>query len=88
MDIYDFQWSGKVIIKVVSKHNVLPEEVEQVFRNKHFVKRQKNVLLAYGKSISGRYLFVVFQRKGANQLKLITARDMTKKERKLYRRRI
>ena len=84
MDIYDFQWSEKIIVKLISKHNVSPEEVEQVFRNKHFVKKGKNVLYTLGRNDAGRYIAVIFIRTGTSRIRVISARDMIKAERNLY----
>jgi uncharacterized DUF497 family protein len=42
--------------------------------------------LAYGKTNGGRFLLVVWIFKN-RRTKIITARDMTKKERQFYRRR-
>jgi uncharacterized DUF497 family protein len=41
---------------------------------------------AFGQTMSGRYLFVVFRFVTPNTVRVITARDMTEKERRYYRR--
>ena len=42
------------------------------------------VYLAYGKTLAGRYLFTVFIYKRQNTGLIISARDMTLKERRYY----
>ena len=82
-----FLWLDWVIDKISSKHGVEPEEAEEVFFNSpHRVqKTSTSKYLLYGQSNSGRYLFIVFVWVG-HQVKVITARDMTKSERSYFRR--
>jgi uncharacterized DUF497 family protein len=74
----------------ISNHAVSPEEVEQVLFNENDVpvimRGQEGKYLAYGKTDSGRYLFVVWVSK-YRKTRVITARDMTKKEKQFYRKR-
>ena len=75
-------------IEHISRHNVIPEEVEEVCFNdyeKPFVRTgREGVHYVFGQSEAGRYLFLVvrFMRRG--EVKLITARDMNDWERKYY----
>jgi uncharacterized DUF497 family protein len=66
----------------IAKHSVSPEEVEEVFFDDtpHF-RRHGKVFCAFGQTMSGRYLFVVFRFVTPNTVRVITARDMTEKER-------
>lgn len=84
MEIFHFEWSYLVVEKLISKHQLTPDEVEQVFSSKVVVKSHRGVYLALGKSFDGRYLMVVFKKTGRQAIKIITARDMTKSERRLY----
>jgi len=43
-------------------------------------------LIAYGQTVAGRYLFVVFRYLGGGKAKTITAYEMTEKQRRYYRR--
>jgi len=86
--IYSILWPEEVVVKIIGKHNIIPEEVEQVFSSKPYIRRKGKVLLAYGASMAGRYLFVVFTKINLRQIKIVTAREMTNNERKLYRRKI
>lgn len=85
----EFQWdkwnAGKN-----RKHGVLDSESEEAFfdENKvvlkdilHSGKESRFILL--GKTKKGRLLFVVFAKRGA-KLRIISARDINKKEKHLY----
>jgi len=55
--------------------------------NLKFVKqKKKDIYIALGLTASGRLLFVVFENLGKGVAGVITARDMTKKEIKIFRR--
>lgn len=80
-------WQRDVVKKLVEKHHVEPGEVEEVFFDDrpHF-KRHGEVYHAYGQTVAGRYLFVVFRHLGGGKAKPITAYEMTDKQRRYYRR--
>ena len=86
-------WLKAIIEKLDWKHNIQPEEVEEVFKNTpeyRYLERGKvdgeNVYSAYGQTDSGRYMTVIFIRKAGGMALIISARDMDKKERKQYGR--
>ncbi len=94
MLIQGFVWIDSIIYKLASKHAVSSEEVEEIFRNKPWLKKGplghrpgENGYYALGKTFSGRCLFVFFILKKNKKALVITARDMTKSERKLYEKR-
>jgi len=85
-----FQWDRGNIDKNPIKHNVENWECEQIFFNrpllilddpKHSISEKR--LAAFGRTDAGRLLVVVFTRKG-DLLRVISARDMNKKERRFY----
>lgn len=85
-----FQWDRGNIDKNLVKHNVENWECEQVFFNrplfvlddpKHSVP--ENRWAAFGKTDAGRFLAVIFTKRG-NLIRIISARDMNKRERKFY----
>ena len=89
-DIEGFQWDKGNIKKNWLKHNVLNSECEQVFFNeplivaddlKHSQKEKRWFVL--GRTELGRKLFIVFTIRN-KLLRIISARDMTKKERRIY----
>ena len=93
MYIVDIIWLPQVIDKLAWKHNVIPEEVDQVlFRRPSFRKVQKghvpgeNVYAALGRTVSGRYLIVFFIYKANREALILSTREMDKKERRKYER--
>ncbi len=74
----------------ISKHLVSPQEVEEaLFNDTNFpfiMRGKEGKYLAYGKTVGGRFLLVVWAAK-YRKTKIITARDMTKKEKQFYRKR-
>ncbi len=82
-----FIWLDWVIEKLIEKHGVDPQEVEEAFFNAPYKVRKASSgkYLLYGKSDGGRYLFVVFTWDG-HRVRIISARDMTLSERRYYER--
>lgn len=85
--IHGFVWLEWVLENIEDKHSVGPEEVEEVFFNQPYKVRKaaSGKYLLYGQTSDGRYLFVVFTWVG-QQVKVITARDMTHSERRFFER--
>lgn len=89
-----FQWDKGNDTKNWTKHKVSKNECEQVFFNKpHIVsfdtkhsKAEKRYFLL-GRTNIDRYLFVVFTIR-KNLIRIISARDMNKKERKIFSEKI
>lgn len=83
--IEGFVWREWVIEKLVARHSVTPDEVEEVFFNSPVKVRKASSgkYLLYGASDSGRHLFVVFAW-DESRVRVITARDMTKAERRFF----
>lgn len=91
MRIVECLWLDKFVDKIIQKHNVYPEEVEEVLFSKPLIKRLENgdvrgedLFIAFGRSKEGRYLTVLFVRKRNKRALIISAREMTKRERKGY----
>ncbi len=85
-----FEWDRGNIDKNLVKHNVENWECEQIFFNKpllvlddpkHSLTEKR--LAAFGKTDSGRMLGVVFTQRGS-MIRVISARDMNRRERKFY----
>jgi len=89
-----FDWDEGNINKNWDKHRVYHLECEEIFFNEPIVikveKRgvsQEERLSALGVTNEGRFLFVVFtMRRG--RIRVVSARDMNKKERKIYHEKI
>lgn len=93
MNIYALIWLPDVIEKLESKHAVTVEEVEEVIElGAHFRRGPsgrrigEDLYKAYGQTAAGRYLFVVFIYKRNHRALILSARDMTDQERRLYQR--
>jgi len=85
-----FEWDDGNFLKNWLHHKVTQGECEQVFFNeplivfddiKHSQKEQRWFLL--GKTDADRFLFIVFTVR-KNLISVISARDMNKKERRIY----
>lgn len=89
-NIEGFDWDQWNITKSKEKHNVTFIECEETFFNsplvaredkKHSESEKRYYLL--GKTDLGRLLFIVFTIR-KNKIRVISARDMSKKERGVY----
>jgi uncharacterized DUF497 family protein len=85
-----FQWDAANSGKIRERHKVAPSECEEVFFNhplfvgddeKHSVGEER--LYALGQTDAARLLFVVFTIR-SRLIRVISARDMSRKERKIY----
>ena len=85
-----FQWDIGNTDKNLIKHNVANWECEQVFFNRplivlddptHSVSEKR--LVAFGKTDKDRFLVIIFTRRN-NLIRIISARDMKKREREFY----
>jgi uncharacterized DUF497 family protein len=84
-------WLREIIDKLAWKHAVTPEEVEQVLeaaRSFRFLEtgdvEGEDLYFVRGQTDEGRYLVVFFLRKRSGEALVVSARDMTKRERKSY----
>jgi len=88
-----FPASPDIVDKLKAKHDIEWEEIEDVFRNypRFFLSTivdqyGESRYDALGRTDAGRYLIVFFVPVPPNLAKVISARDMTNKERRRYRR--
>ena len=93
MRIEGVTWLPDIVAKIASKHHVDTDEVEEVLVNDprfRFVEKGdregEDVYLALGQSDAGRYLAVLFIHKRTEEALVLSARDMARKERRLYAR--
>jgi uncharacterized DUF497 family protein len=89
-DCEGFDWDSGNHLKNWAKHGVAMGECEQIFFNipllllndsAHSDKEHR--YFALGKTDHDRYLLVVFTKRGV-KIRVISARDMNKKERGIY----
>jgi uncharacterized DUF497 family protein len=80
-----------MVEKILVKHRITQDEVREVMRNSsHFrfvekgYRQGENLYSAVGQTDGGRYLIVFFVRKKTQQALIISARDMTRSERRNY----
>ena len=86
MAISGFDWDDENIGHI-ALHKFTPEEVEEVFVGSYKVRRTRQELyIAMGETLDGRLAFVVFRRLPKGVVRVVTARDMEGKERRLFRR--
>lgn len=69
----------------ILRHDVYPEEAEQVFFNRPFIRRSGGRYEVMGRDDPGHYLFVVCVIRH-DRIRVITARPMTRKEQRIYDR--
>ena len=82
----EYEWDD-INIEHIARHEVIPQETEEACFNEPLIMRLgKKKYTAYGRSDSGRYIFLVVACKGGGIARIITARDMTKSECGLYNR--
>ena len=84
-------WLRTVVDKLLRKHNVTTDEVEEVFNRRpryRFIEvgdvEGDDMYSAMGQTDAGRYLIVYFVHKIGDEALIISARDMTAKERRTY----
>ncbi|MEA2033071.1 MAG: hypothetical protein U9N41_05760 [Euryarchaeota archaeon] len=73
--------------KHIASHNVRAEEVLTIFERDYFVKREGKRYELIGKTRNGRFL-ALFLEKEKDKFKLVTARDATKTEKELYKKKV
>jgi hypothetical protein len=91
MKITGVIWLRSIVDKLAWKHNVMTYEVEEIFNDApryRFIELGdvdgEDLYAGLGRTDAGRYVIVYFVRKPTGKALIISARDMTKNERKLY----
>jgi uncharacterized DUF497 family protein len=90
MRIHELFWSQDRIDHI-AQHNVTPDEVEEVCFGRPFVQRAKSqgenpVYYVLGQTTAGRYLFCMVIQFPDGRSYPVTARPMTDREKRRYRR--
>ena len=93
MFIDEFVWLPEIVDKLLDKHDVSPEEVEQVFfgrpRFRYHEKGRvegQDMYTALGQTDADRFLIVYFIFKPHQRALIVSARDMDASERRRYER--
>ena len=94
MKIKECLWLDKFVDKIIRKHNVSLEEVEHVLSKGPIIQRLEgghvkgeDLFIGFGRTDAGRYLSVLLVLKKDKRALVISARDMTKRERRKYGKR-
>jgi len=84
-------WLEQLVAKIERKHRVNQDEVEEVLSSKprFFYMREghfegEDVYVALGRTSAGRYLAIFFIYKKNRDIIVLSARDMTKREKRRY----
>jgi uncharacterized DUF497 family protein len=89
-----FEWDQSHIDKNWEKHRVSHLECEEVFFNQPLLVQEDEIYSKFepryyvlGRSNDGRHLFIVFTIR-RNKIRVISARIMSRRERRIYREEI
>ena len=88
-----FQWDAGNSAKIRDRHQVMPTECEELFFKRPLIvasdeqhsSSSEERFYVLGQSDSGRLMFVVFTIRG-RLIRVISARDMSRKERRIFSR--
>lgn len=87
MRIADIEWDAGNVLHLELNHGIRPEEVEEVLANDpHVRKTKKGHYKAFGRTLAGRLLVVVFEWKPKQTARPITGWDMDSGEVNSYRK--
>lgn len=77
-----------VLDKIESKHGVAWHEVEETVHSgdRHIRRGRDGLYKVFSRTGAGRFLLVVLVDVGSGVWKVVTARDLTEQERRLFRR--
>jgi len=85
-----FDWDSGNSSKNLIKHQVTNQEAEEVFINEHLIiiedishSKNEKRYNGFGKTKQSRLLFLTFTIRN-NKIRIISIRDMDKKEKKIY----
>ncbi len=91
MKLQEIIWLEDIVEKLERKHGVKRDEVIEVLENNpkfRFIekghRKGENVYAALGQTFEGRYLTIFFVYKRNGRALIISARNMSKSERRLY----
>lgn len=77
-----------ILDKIESRHGVLLPEVEEASysQHRHVRRGREGLYKIFSRTQAGRYVLGVLAEQGAGLWNVVTAREMTDRERRLYRR--
>lgn len=79
-----------ILDKIESKHNITFREVEEtcISDGRYIRKSREGLYKVFSQTSAGRYILVVLVNIGSGVWKVVTAREMTDSERRLYKQAI
>jgi uncharacterized DUF497 family protein len=94
LQVNEIIWLDTIVEKLWRKHRVDTHEVAEIFRHRPLIRlmekghrKGEDLYLALGKGDAGRYLSVFFVLKTGKKALVVSARDMTPRERRRYEQR-
>jgi uncharacterized DUF497 family protein len=85
--VTSIKWTDKSV-EHISRHGITPRKIEEVCFNEYdspFIRSgRENLHYVFGKTYSGRLLFIVVKFIRRGEVGLITARDMNEWEKKYF----
>jgi len=83
-----FEWDAWNAGHIAEKHGLSPGDAEEVFSSRPVIRKVRGGrFAAYGQTEEGRYLTVIFHLKPGGIVRVVTARDMNRWERRYYSQR-
>ncbi|MHB1511047.1 MAG: BrnT family toxin [Acidimicrobiales bacterium] len=81
----EFEWDEHNEEKLLDRHGVSAYEAEQCFANPNTKRRHGEDLVMLGKTDRDRMLLLVYEQQRDGVVCVYSAREMTEKERRVYR---
>ena len=87
MRFREFEWDEGNVLHLALGHGIDEQEAEEVFAVAPLVRKTRlGHYAAFGRTLAGRLLVIVFERKQAGLIRPITGWDMDVAERRYYQR--
>ena len=85
MRIESLEIDDHILEKIESRHGVIFDEAEEACLNeeRHVRRSREGLYKIFSQTLAGRYLLVVLAHLESGRWKVVTAREMTERERKL-----
>lgn len=86
--IESLEIADHILEKIESKHGISFTEVEEacLWDRRHVRRGREGLYKVFSQTAAGRYILVVLANLGRGNWKIVTAREMTDAERRLYTR--
>lgn len=86
MNVAGFEWD-EINSSHATRHGISQDEIEEAIEGATLVRKgESGVYLAYGQTLDGRFVLVVFQRKERGVIRPFAARPLTRNEKNRLKR--